>query len=121
MLKKHLISIWANPTNQMDIRNISNASKAHLSLSLIAIAGLIFWIFSNVLDNALPKKSVYSNAEIRFNNIAGVRTADYAIKKQDDSFLIASPPPKELELKIEFSDGGTYSCLLYTSPSPRDS
>lgn len=84
----------------------------HFAVSLLTSALLIFWLFSNVLEDTFLEKSVYPNAEIRFNNVAGERVADYAIKKKDHSFLIASQIPKEVALTIEIAHTGSYSALI---------
>lgn len=95
-------------TNSINTKN----SQLSIVLAVLAMIVLFFGLFSGPLSKGFPESSVYSNAEIRFSNVAGVRVADYAIKKNDNSFLIAPKSPKELRLNIEFAHAGRYSALI---------
>ncbi len=74
---------------------------------------LIFGLFnSHRFNHSYTDKLVYENAELRSKNIVGIRTADFAIKKPDQSFLVAQQIPRELYLSIEFMDTGNYSAVI---------
>jgi len=100
------------PLQKMSNINFDKHSLIHAALSALAIVCLVFWLSNSVLTGESSGRSVYEDAEIRFSNIAGERVANYAIKKKDNSFLIASQIPKELDLKIEFSHAGSFSAAI---------
>ncbi len=92
--------------------NSDQHSLIHLVLSALAMVFLVYWLFDSVLYKESTNRPVYEGAEIRFANVAGERVANYAIKKADNSFLIASQIPEELELNIEFSHAGRFSAAM---------
>jgi len=71
-----------------------------------------FWFFTQVLIESYPEKAPYQGVEVRFNNIADIRTANYILRKQPGQFLLASGAPRDLKIKMEFISAGNFSAVI---------
>ena len=73
--------------------------------------------------DAIPTKSVAESLLVRINAAGEIRVGDETLTlqqlRQRSAELLSRQP--RLIVQVEADESSRYSCLLYTSPSPRDS
>jgi len=86
----------------------------HLNLwiSSFITFSLGYFLVVNSIGTQYPNKELFHGAEIRFENLMGVRITDYILKKNNQEFLIAPNAPNKLRVTIQFSEAGDYLALV---------